>query len=62
MLIQPIAGSMIDSRDPGGRCKSIRDAGLAKCYWWRCNYLIEGEVDPRPAEAAWEIPLVNNPV
>ena len=30
MLTQPMAGGMIDSRDPGGRCKGIRDAGLAK--------------------------------
>ena len=53
---------IIDFRDPDGRCKGIREAGLAESYWWRCNYLLEGEVDPRPVEAAWEIPLVSNPV
>ena len=30
MLTRPIAGGMTDSRDPEGRCKGIRDAGLAK--------------------------------
>ena len=30
MLTQPMAGGVIDSRDPDGRCKGIREAGLAK--------------------------------
>ena len=30
MLTQPIAGGMIDSGDQSGRCKGIREAGLAK--------------------------------
>ena len=38
---QPMAEGMIDSRDPDGRRKGIRDARLAKSYWWRCNYLLE---------------------
>ena len=30
MLTQPMAGGMIESCDPGGRYKAIREAGLAK--------------------------------
>ena len=41
MLTQPMAGGIIESCDPGGRCKGILEARIAKATGERCKDLIK---------------------
>ena len=74
MLTQPMAGGMVESCDPGGRCKGILEARIAKATGERCKDVIklvlakldklqrsEGIVDPRSAAATGEMPLISLP-
>ena len=69
MLTQPMAGGMVESCDPGGRCKGILEARIAKATGERCKDVIKlvlAKLDkqrrhrrPRSAAATREMPLIS---